>query len=464
MKNKKVIIGAISSVIAVTLIVVLSIVLINVNTKYTVTFKTNGGTNIAAVEVKKGNTIDKPTNPEKENYAFAEWQLSGETFDFNTSIYNDITLDAVWNNFYTVKFDTMDGSKIESQKVENGKLLADVETPIKTNFTFHSWELNGETFDLTSPITNDITLEAVYDYNVTNINAFINMFSQSAVQANILINGKSASLDYYKMLQGDYKNGEFITFGSNGETMTDEVVITNSSYRNVQNTKESRLPLYLLGFSSDDFNNSNGEYSYGGIVVTYLKTNQFRIVYNEIVYEITLQRVDTLESEIYNYGITKYFLLNDEAIIIKVSPTLSTYELLEELTYNDKVFKITQIGEEAFSNIKLVGSSKVQFTKVVLSANLTKIGKSAFEYCIYLSEVNIKSCKSLEVIDANAFTGCSSLLEFEVPITVKEIGDFAFMGITGIVFYIRPLEKDLILGSNWHGTQHNGTNYGWTGQ
>ena len=42
--------------------------------KYIVKFDTNGGSVIEDIEVKPGEYIKKPADPEKEGYTFIEWQ------------------------------------------------------------------------------------------------------------------------------------------------------------------------------------------------------------------------------------------------------------------------------------------------------------------------------------------------------------------------------------------------------
>ena len=66
-------------------------------TVYTVTFNTNGGSEIAAVDVEDGHTVAQPANnPTKDDYNFVEWQLNGVAYDFTTPVTGNITLDAVW--------------------------------------------------------------------------------------------------------------------------------------------------------------------------------------------------------------------------------------------------------------------------------------------------------------------------------------------------------------------------------
>ena len=69
---------------------------INTVTKYNVTFDSNGGSEVQTQSVKKGETATEPTAPEKDGFTFVEWQLDGQAYDFATSVDEDITLVAQW--------------------------------------------------------------------------------------------------------------------------------------------------------------------------------------------------------------------------------------------------------------------------------------------------------------------------------------------------------------------------------
>ncbi len=66
------------------------------NKIYLVTFDSNGGSKVENQTVDKGNKVSRPTNPTKEGYKFVDWQLDGKTFNFETEITTDITLQAKW--------------------------------------------------------------------------------------------------------------------------------------------------------------------------------------------------------------------------------------------------------------------------------------------------------------------------------------------------------------------------------
>ena len=68
--NKKVII-----IIAIVLILLLIILFLIFGEKgsYTITFDTNGGTEITSIEVKNGEIVKLPEAPTKDGYKFVGW-------------------------------------------------------------------------------------------------------------------------------------------------------------------------------------------------------------------------------------------------------------------------------------------------------------------------------------------------------------------------------------------------------
>ena len=69
---------------------------------FTVTFVSNGGTEIAPQQIKQGEKAVKPIDPEKTNYVFVGW-YNGETeWNFGTMKVNgSVTLTAKWRDEFT---------------------------------------------------------------------------------------------------------------------------------------------------------------------------------------------------------------------------------------------------------------------------------------------------------------------------------------------------------------------------
>ena len=64
--------------------------------QYTVTFNTDGGSFIDAVQVSDGSPVARPADPTKAGYTFIKWQLDGSDYDFSSAVNSNITLNAVW--------------------------------------------------------------------------------------------------------------------------------------------------------------------------------------------------------------------------------------------------------------------------------------------------------------------------------------------------------------------------------
>ncbi|MBQ6539588.1 MAG: InlB B-repeat-containing protein, partial [Oscillospiraceae bacterium] len=133
--------------------------------KCTVTFDSDGGTDVASQEVPKGDTAEKPTDPTKENCTFDGWTLNGDAYDFSLPVTEDITLVAKWN--YTVSFDANGGSgTMDSVTVGGGSEY----TLPENGFTapdekeFEAWEINGTKYvpGNTITVTGNTTVKALW--------------------------------------------------------------------------------------------------------------------------------------------------------------------------------------------------------------------------------------------------------------------------------------------------------------
>ncbi len=100
--------------------------------KYTVSFNSDGGSNVSAQTVNKGANASKPGNPTREGYTFVEWQLDGKAYDFGSAVSKDITLKAVWKKnepVYTITFEKYDSTTPGGiiKLLENNKVIPFVE-------------------------------------------------------------------------------------------------------------------------------------------------------------------------------------------------------------------------------------------------------------------------------------------------------------------------------------------------
>ena len=127
--------------------------------KFTVTFNTDGGTNIPSQTVNYGGKVTKPADPEKTGYDFINWYKDSnfETiFDFdNTEIKSTTTIYAKFSQqSITVTFDTDGGSTVSPITVEQGESINELPIPTKEDNIFLGWY---ENLDDANPVSEPYT-------------------------------------------------------------------------------------------------------------------------------------------------------------------------------------------------------------------------------------------------------------------------------------------------------------------
>ena len=140
--------------------------------EHTVTFDSNGGSTVASQTVANGEVATEPGTPRKDGYIFEGWYTDVElttAYDFATPVTKDIILYAKWEvvpvGNHVVTFDSDDGNVIAPQMVADGGTIEKPADPVKDGYTFIEWQLDGAPYDFTTPITEDITLMAVWEAN-----------------------------------------------------------------------------------------------------------------------------------------------------------------------------------------------------------------------------------------------------------------------------------------------------------
>lgn len=140
---------------------------------YTISFDTLGGSIIDSITISEGENYIDIKSPTKEGYLFVNWLKDGVEYDFNDPITEDITLTANWietpeiYNYYTITFE-VEGVK-ESTTVKEGELVKELKAPEIKDYLFLGWYLNNQKFDFNTPITENITLVAKYEFKYVTI-------------------------------------------------------------------------------------------------------------------------------------------------------------------------------------------------------------------------------------------------------------------------------------------------------
>ena len=121
--------------------------------KYTITFDTDGGSEVLPIIQDYGSVVIAPINPTKEGYSFTGWEP--EIPSTIPSI--DMNIKALWKiNKYTITFDTTGGSAIEAITLDYGTTITKPSNPTRSGYSFIGWDISIPT---TMP-AYDMTIKA----------------------------------------------------------------------------------------------------------------------------------------------------------------------------------------------------------------------------------------------------------------------------------------------------------------
>ena len=133
--------------------------------RYTITFDTAGGSEIAPITQDYGTNITAPANPTRKGYTFKGWDKEIP----ETMPAENITVKAQWEiNRYTITFDTAGGSEIAPITQDYGTNITAPANPTRKGYTFKGWD---KEIPETMPAEN-ITVKAQWEINQYTI-AFV---------------------------------------------------------------------------------------------------------------------------------------------------------------------------------------------------------------------------------------------------------------------------------------------------
>ena len=105
--------------------------------QYTITFDTNGGSEIDSITQDYGTAITAPDNPTRKGYTFKGWDKEIP----KTMPAENMTVKAQWEiNQYTITFDTNGGSEIATITQDYGTEITAPDNPTREGYTFIGWD------------------------------------------------------------------------------------------------------------------------------------------------------------------------------------------------------------------------------------------------------------------------------------------------------------------------------------
>ena len=121
--------------------------------KYTITFDTAGGSEIASITQNYCTAITAPADPTREGYTFIGWDRDIPEI----MLAENITVTAQWEiNRYTITFDTAGGSEIAPITQDYGTAITAPADPTREGYSFIGWDRD---IPVTMPAEN-MTLKA----------------------------------------------------------------------------------------------------------------------------------------------------------------------------------------------------------------------------------------------------------------------------------------------------------------
>lgn len=196
--------------------------------KYTITFNSNGGSDVADITQDYGTVVNAPTPPTKEGLKFIGWQLNGVDYTFTTMPAEDIELVAVWSDIptYTVNFDANGGTVGQSYKyVCEGETYGELPVPSNDDKFFLGWytaKSGGTkvTSNTAVELTSDHTLYACWaDTGFTgsvhpNLTIYVAGIKVTTENMNDILEDGSGSVQYDPNSVSVSESGSIINAGS----------------------------------------------------------------------------------------------------------------------------------------------------------------------------------------------------------------------------------------------------------
>ena len=445
---------------------------------YTVTFDTNGGSEVEKQQVEEENYATEPATS-KRGYDFDEWD-----YDFSSPILGDTTISAKWNILtYNITYELNGGKNAENNPttytVEDEITLS---LPAKTGY-IGNWNNGGK---IEKGSIGDITFAASYTldrFNVVvkpSVSDICSFTDKSGVYSyNTPITLKISDIYLGYEFVGWY-NGETLlsadnvyTFNvpANDITITAKLSVkeemknyvfssTTDSCKIIKAKDEfissAVIPDYVTSIANDAFLDCVNLTSVTiGNGVTSIGYWAFGRCY-KLVEVINKSALNIEKGSEYNGGGVGYYALNiktsGESDIINKDDylfyTIDNHNYLLGYIGNDKILILPQnFNGQNYEVYTGAFYSRKDIISVTIPESVTAIGDSAFDMCYRLVEVINKSSLTITKRSKdNGYVGCYALnikTSGESDIINKD--DYLFYTVEGTHYLVSYVGNDVIL-------------------
>lgn len=389
---------------------------------YTLTFYTNGGTDIAAYSLKEGEKIPAPAAPEKDYFTFEGWyedenleqkfRLFGEPMPAeNLSAY------ASWIPDESVKvtYDSQGGSEVKASVGVIGSALIAPDEPVRAGYAFGGWYTDEEglnAFSFTVFPSENITLYAKWVNDPAYV--YVTYNGNGHEIAKIPVKKGEAVTEEPLFGEEIVKNGWFTD-----EAMTESFAFGNPATENV--TLYTSYYTEGLRISDGTVTGYAGTHEnvivpavYEGKAVTAIADRAF--ISQDIETIVLPESIASVGTEAF-YG-CEYLTSVNLGLKLRSIGAYAFYQNTRLREYGD-LSSVTVIPEGLFLGCK-------NLTSIAISDKVTSVGAQAFGGCERLVEMTIPA--GVSVVPDSLFDGCTQLKSVVLPAAMKELGKNVFDG------------------------------------
>lgn len=402
-----------SVIILVLLISVIAVASACKSDTHTVTFVVDGSP-YKTLSVESGKTLSSlPANPEKNGYYFDAWYFDNEIwtqpFGTSTAVIADITVYAHWvpvpvevPRTFTVTFDSMGGSAVNSMKVTEGRGFTLPADPTRTDYNFDGWYLDkgySSPFTEAYEVKGDLTVYAKW----TEVDSAIYFSHKGSVLSGITEQGgKATVLTLPEELDG--------------------VKITEVAAGLFENNKNLTKVTVPMGYTTLGERAFKGCTALGSVSLANSVVNIGAEAFSgcTAIQSLQLSTELTAVPDKMCYGCTSLRFFNAGGAATIGEAAYYGCTSLTSIAFSQSV---TSIGKEAFRDCTAI-------VTVSMRDGLISIGEGAFRNLKKLQSVTVPD--SVESMGAYAFYGCSSVSSLSVGSGVTELGAYTFYGMNKV--------------------------------
>ena len=207
--------------------------------QYTISFESNGGTNVSAITQNYASNVVAPESPSKNGYVFVGWYSNASLtskYTFSTMPAENITLYAKWQKVtYTITYN-LDGGRNSTSNPSSYTITSNTITfaePTKNGYTFDGWYTDSK---YTTPITEitsgsygDVEIFAKWVINTYSITYHM---PEGAIHSNIT--QYTIESDIYSLLDAVLVGHTFAGWYSNSEYTNEITTIAGGEVGNLE--------------------------------------------------------------------------------------------------------------------------------------------------------------------------------------------------------------------------------------